>query len=44
MKTRKYFDDAKLDRAARNFWAGLNKSNPFKGMTTKEILTKIRED
>lgn len=36
---------AELDRRFREFWDALRKyrNNPYKGMTTQQILDKIRE-
>ena len=34
--------DAELERRFRDFRAELKKHNPYKGMTTQEILDKIR--
>lgn len=42
MKKKVYFDDPELDRRRQSFWESLETNNPYKGMTTKEILRKIR--
>lgn len=31
-------------KACENFWKVLRKNNPYKGMTTQQILDKIRAD
>lgn len=48
MKKGVYFDEPKLDRYYRRALAALRKAKregtePYKGMTTKQILAKIRE-
>lgn len=44
-KEKKYFDDPELDKRLKRLWKSLEKSNhAFKGMTTQEVLDKIRED
>ncbi|MDP1759907.1 MAG: hypothetical protein Q8L01_00320 [Candidatus Woesebacteria bacterium] len=46
MKRKYIFDNPDFDRRIRRFWRMLDKAdkkaNPFKGMTTKEILKEIR--
>lgn len=41
-KRKGHFDNPKLDRLFRAGWKSLEKGHPFEGMTTKEILKKIR--
>ena len=38
-----HFADPELDRRFHALWESLKKGHPFQGMTTKEILTKIRQ-
>lgn len=38
------FRDKREERQLKAIWAALEKNNPYKGMTTKEILRKIRAD
>lgn len=43
MKKKEYFmDDPEFDKRLRSFWKSLETNNPYKGMTTKEILKKVR--
>jgi len=48
MKRKYIFDDPVADRRIHKFWKALEKcdkkENPFKGMTTKEILREIRKN
>ena len=48
MKRKYLFDDPDFDRRIRKFWRALDKADkksyPFKGMTTMEILRKIRSN
>jgi len=44
-KEKVYFDDPKLDKSLKALWKALRKSNhAYKGMTTQQVLDKIRKD
>lgn len=38
------FRDKREERQLKAIWAALERNNPYKGMTTKEILHKIRTE
>ncbi|MEK6864397.1 MAG: hypothetical protein AABX27_03840 [Nanoarchaeota archaeon] len=45
MKKRKYiFDNPVVDGHFRALWKALEKNHPYKGMTTQQVLDKLRED
>jgi len=41
---RNIFRDRKEKETLTRLWAALEKNNPYKGMTTKEVLRKIRSE
>ncbi|MBU2638819.1 MAG: hypothetical protein KJ955_07635 [Nanoarchaeota archaeon] len=44
MRKKIYLNDPEFDKRIRNTWRLLRNNNPFKGMSTMEILKKVREE